>query len=104
VSYSVVQRTHEIGIRAALGAGAGEILRLILRGGMLMTAAGLALGLVGALGIARLLKALLFGVGSWDPLTVAAAGLLLAAAALVACYLPALRASRVDPVTALRSE
>jgi putative ABC transport system permease protein len=104
VSYSVAQRTHEIGIRAALGASAGEILRLILRGGMLMTGIGLALGLAGALALAQLLKALLFGVGSRDPLTMAASAALLIAAALAACYLPALRASRVDPMIALRCE
>jgi putative ABC transport system permease protein len=104
VSYSVAQRTHEIGIRAALGASAREIVSLILRGGMLMTGIGLALGLAGALALAQLLKAMLFGVESRDPLTIAAVAVLLAVAALAACYVPALRASRVDPMNALRCE
>jgi len=104
VSYSVVQRTHEIGIRAALGATTGDVLRLILRGGMLMSGLGLFLGLAGVLGVTRLLATLLFGVGSRDPLTIAAAAGTLAAVAMLACYVPARRASRVDPVVALRYE
>jgi len=104
VSYSVVQRTHEIGIRAALGATTGDVLRLILRGGMLMSGFGLFLGFGGVLGVTRLLETLLFGVGSRDPLTIAAAAGILAGVAMLACYIPARRASRVDPVVALRYE
>lgn len=104
ISYSVVERTHEIGIRAALGATTGDVLRLILRGGMLMSGLGLLLGFGGALGLTRLLEALLFGVGSRDPVTIAAVAAILAGVAMLACYLPARRASRVDPMVALRYE
>lgn len=104
ISYSVVQRTHEIGIRAALGATSGDVLRLILRSGMLMSGLGLVLGFGGALALTRLMEALLFGVGSRDPLTIAAVGGVLAGVAVLACYIPARRASRVDPVVALRYE
>jgi putative ABC transport system permease protein len=104
ISYSVVQRTHEIGIRAALGATAGDVLRLILRGGMAMSGLGLLLGLGGALGLTRLMEALLFGVGSRDPVTIAAVAGILAGVAMLACYIPARRASKVDPVVALRYE
>lgn len=104
ISYSVVQRTHEIGIRAALGATTGDVLRLILRGGMLMSGFGLLLGFGGALALTRLLETLLFGVGSRDPLTLAAVAGVLACVAMLACYIPARRASRVDPVVALRYE
>ncbi len=104
ISYSVEQRTHEIGIRAALGASRSDLLGLILRGGMLMAGIGLALGLGGALGLTRLLANLLFGVGVRDPMTLAAVAVLLAAVALLACYSPARRATRVDPTIALRYE
>jgi predicted permease len=104
ISYSVVQRTHEIDIRAALGATAGDVLRLILRGGMAMSGLGLLLGLGGALGLTRLMEALLFGVGSRDPVTIAAVAGILAGVAILACYIPARRASKVDPVVALRYE
>ncbi|MGH9667476.1 MAG: FtsX-like permease family protein, partial [Bryobacteraceae bacterium] len=104
ISYSVVQRTHEIGIRAALGASTGNLLRLILRNGMWMTAGGLALGVGGALGLTRLLNALLFGVGARDPVTIAAVAGVLALVALLACYIPARRAAQVDPMVALRYE
>ena len=104
ISYSVAQRTHEMGIRAALGASVGNILTLVLRGGMFMTAIGLLIGLVGALAISRLLASLLFGVGARDPLTIAATAATLAMVAMLACYIPARRATRVDPVIALRYE
>jgi len=104
ISYSVAQRTHEIGIRAALGASAGNILGLVLRSGMLMTGIGLVLGVIGALALSRLLASLLFGVGERDPTTIAAVAAILAAVALLACYLPARRATKVDPVIALRYE
>ena len=104
ISYSVAQRTQEIGIRAALGASKGNLMGLILRGGMLMTGIGLVLGLAGTLGLTRLLAALLFGVGARDPITIAAVAVLLSIVALVACCIPAHRATKVDPVIALRYE
>jgi ABC-type antimicrobial peptide transport system permease subunit len=100
----VAQRTHEFGIRTALGASAASLLGLVLRGGMLMTGIGLALGFGGALGLTRLMESLLFGVGARDPVTIVAVGGILASVALLACYIPAYRATQVDPTTALRYE
>jgi len=104
ISYSVVQRTHEIGIRAALGASTGNILGLVLRSGMWMTGIGLLIGFGGALALTRLLASLLFGVGERDPVTMATVAATLGLVALLACYLPARRATRVDPMVALRYE
>jgi putative ABC transport system permease protein len=104
ISYTVVQRTHEIGIRAALGANTGALLRLILGNGMTLAALGLALGLAGALGLSRLLATLLFGVTPRDPVTLGAAAAVLAGVAFLACYVPARRAARLDPLVALRCE
>jgi len=104
ISYAVVQRTHEIGIRAALGANAGMLMRLVLRNGMALAGLGLVLGFLGALGLTRLLSTLLFGVSPRDPLTITGAAGMLAAVALVACYVPARRAARLDPLIALRDE
>jgi putative ABC transport system permease protein len=104
ISYSVEQRTHEIGIRAALGASRADLLGLVLRGGMLLAAAGLVLGFGGALGLTRLLSNLLFGVGERDPLTMGAVAAILGLTALVACFIPARRATKVDPLVALRYE
>jgi putative ABC transport system permease protein len=104
MSYSVAQRTHELGIRAALGASAGSLLGLTLRGGMIMTGIGLALGIAGALGLTKLLESLLFGVGARDPITIVAVAGILGCVALLACYIPARRATQVDPTTALRCD
>ena len=102
MSYTVAQRTHEIGIRAALGANRGDILSLVLGQAMRMTIAGIAAGIVASFGLIRLLRAMLFGVKPSDPLTFAVVPLILAAVALAAAYIPALRASCVDPMRALR--
>ena len=104
ISYSVVQRTHEIGIRAALGASASNVLGLIVKRGMLLAVIGLLLGFLGAIGLTRLLTALLFGVSARDPMTIAAAGTVLAIVALLASYVPARRAAKLDPMVCLRYE
>jgi putative ABC transport system permease protein len=104
LSYGVVQRRHEIGIRAALGANQASLVALIAREGMLMTAWGLLLGLSGVLVTRRLLATLVFGVAPSDPTTIVTVAGILAAVALMACYIPARRAARVDPSVAFRSE
>jgi putative ABC transport system permease protein len=104
IAYSVSQRTHEIGIRMALGADRGRITTMVLREGMTSVAAGLALGIAGALALSRLVSGLLFGIGPTDPVCYAGSALVLVAAAAGACLLPARRATAVSPMTALRSE
>ncbi len=102
ISYSVAQRSHEMGVRAALGASRLDQLRLVLGGGMALAGLGLGIGVLGALALTRLLASLLFGVSPRDPWTLAAAGAILVIVAAAACYVPARRASRVDPMVALR--
>ena len=104
MAYAVTQRTHEIGIRMALGANPREILSLVLRGGAQITLAGVALGIVGALALTRFLGSMLFGVQSRDPITFVIVAILLSIVALLASYLPARRATKVDPMVALRYE
>jgi hypothetical protein len=104
VAYTVAQRTSEFGVRAALGAGARDLVRLVLGQGLRTVAVGAVIGAVGAVAAGRLLQGKLYGVDPLDPLTLAATGLVLAAAALLATWLPARRAARVDPAVALRAE
>jgi ABC-type antimicrobial peptide transport system permease subunit len=104
MSYAVLQRTREIGIRVALGAQATQVLRMVLGQALVLAVAGVALGLLGALGLARAMTGLLFQLSPTDPATLASVAVLLTAVAVVASYLPARRATRVDPLVALRSE
>ncbi len=104
ISYSVAQRTHEMGLRSALGASAGAILRLVIGGGMARVGVGLVIGLAGAIALARTMKSLLFGVSEADPWTIGGVALSLMLVAVLACYVPARRATKVDPMVALRYE
>jgi ABC-type antimicrobial peptide transport system permease subunit len=102
IQYSITTRTREIGLRLAIGAQAGDIFRMVIGEGLMLSVTGVALGLVGALWLGRAGSSLLFGVTASDPLTFAAVSLLLTAVAMAACYFPARRAMKMDPIRALR--
>ena len=104
ISYTVEQRTHEFGIRATLGAGSSDILRLVLREGLVVTLIGLVIGVGGAYAATRLLTNQLFGVTPMDPDTIGAVALVLIVVAFLACYIPGRRATKLDPLSALRVE
>ena len=104
ISYSVAQRTQELGIRASLGASEPSLLWLVLSRGLILTLAGLVLGVGGALGLTRLMASLLYNIGARDPMTMVAVAAVLVTVAVFACYVPARRATKVDPLIALRYE
>jgi ABC-type antimicrobial peptide transport system permease subunit len=104
VSYAISQRRREIGIRVALGAERGEVRRMFVRQALVLVGMGVAIGLVAALGLTRLMESQLFGVGPLDPLSYVTVSLLLLLTAVFASYIPARRAARVDPLVALRYE
>jgi len=104
IAYTTARRTHEIGIRMALGAGGGDVQRLVIRTGVRLVALGIAIGLAASLGLARLISSQLWGVSAHDPVTLAIVPVLLLTIGVLACWIPARRATRVSPVRALRYE
>jgi putative ABC transport system permease protein len=104
IAYAVTQRTHDIGVRMALGAEPPDVLRLIVREGMILVLIGVSIGLLGAFGLTRFLASVLYGVRPTDPAIFVFVSLLLVAVAMLASYIPARRATKVDPVVALRHE
>jgi putative ABC transport system permease protein len=104
MTYTTVQRTRELGIRLALGAQPRDVLKLVTIQGMKLALIGVMLGLLASFGLTRLMKSLLFGVGAKDPVTFALVALMLSVVGFVACYIPARRATKVDPLVALRYE
>jgi putative ABC transport system permease protein len=104
MTYAVSQRTREIGIRMALGAQIRDVLKLVLRQGMMLVIVGIAMGLIGAFLLTRVLSSLLLGIGTTDPITFFGVAILLSVVALLACWIPARRATKVDPLVALRYE
>jgi putative ABC transport system permease protein len=104
LAFFVAQRTREIGVRVALGAQTRDVMNIVMKQGMRLTLFGVGIDLIGGFALARLMKSLLFGVSAADPLTYAVVAALLAAVALLACYIPARRATKVDPIASLRCE
>jgi ABC-type antimicrobial peptide transport system permease subunit len=104
MSYAVSQSTRELGLRMALGAGVSDLLRLIMSSGAILTAVGIGLGIVGAFAVTRLLGNLLYKVSPYDPLAFGTALVVITTASLAACFLPAWRATRIDPIQALRDQ
>jgi ABC-type antimicrobial peptide transport system permease subunit len=102
ISFTTAQRTHEIGVRMALGAQTSDIMRLVVGHGMALVVAGLVIGLLASFGLTRFLSSLLFNISPTDPLTFALISILLGGVALFACYLPARRATRIDPLSAMK--